>query len=117
MKVACQSCHIPTYAKGVKTETARDWLEPHLSQTACNGRCGWLPYEYKGGDGAEPEETLDPFNTAYQRALVPSYTWFDGSSEVCYLGEPLTDVPTVPLTADLAAAFDMQEDAPAFVAS
>ena len=115
LKVACQSCHIPTYAKGVKTETARDWLDPHLSQTACNGRGGWLPHEYKGGDGALPEETLNPFNVAYQSALVPSYAWFDGTSEVYYLGEPLADVPTVPLTAEVAAAFDMSDNEPAFV--
>ena len=87
VKVACQTCHIPTYGKGVATETSRDWEDPHLSQTACNGRGGWLPREDKGAN------------------LVPSYAWFDGFSEVYYMGESLNSVPTVPLAADVANRF------------
>ncbi len=75
-RVACQSCHIPTYAKGVPTEVSRDWEKPHFSSAACNGRGGWLPEEIKAGD------------------LIPTYAWFDGTSEVYYLGEPLDAVPT-----------------------
>ena len=87
-KVACQTCHIPRYAKaGVGTELARDWQEPHPSNSACNGRGGWLPREDKG------------FN------LTPSYTWFDGKSEVYYLGESLTGVPTIPLASSVATSF------------
>lgn len=92
MKVACQTCHIPSYAKAaVGTEVARDWQDPHPSDSACNGRGGWLPREDKGGLGSA--------------SLVPSYTWFDGTSEVMYLGESLVDVPTVPLDADIATKF------------
>ena len=73
------------------TEVLRDWQDPHPSAAACNGRGGWLPREDKGGlDGA---------------SLIPSYAWFDGTSEVYYLGEPLDGVPTVPLDADVAASF------------
>ena len=86
-KVACQTCHIPTYGKGIATETSRDWEDPHLSQTACNGRGGWLPREDKGAD------------------LTPSYAWFDGDSEVYFMGESLAGVPTVPLAADVAQRF------------
>ena len=87
LKVACQTCHIPTYGKGIATETSRDWEDPHLSQTACNGRGGWLPREDKGAN------------------LVPSYAWFDGISEVYFMGESLDGVPTVPLAADVAQRF------------
>ena len=86
-KVACQTCHIPTYAKGVATEVSRDWQDPHVSQTACNGRGGWLPREDKGGD------------------LEPSYAWFDGNSEVYVLGENLSGVPTVPLPSAMSSLF------------
>jgi hypothetical protein len=75
-RVACQTCHIPSYAKGVPTEVARDWERPHFSEMACNGRGGWLPEEIRAGE------------------LVPTYAWFDGTSEVYYLGEPLDAVPT-----------------------
>jgi PKD repeat protein len=92
MKVACQTCHIPSYAKAaVGTEVARDWQDPHPSDSACNGRGGWLPREDKGGLGSA--------------SLIPSYTWFDGTSEVMYLEESLNGVPTVPLDPAIAAKF------------
>ena len=91
-KVACQTCHIPSYAKAaVGTEVVRDWQDPHPSASACNGRGGWLPREDKGGLGGA--------------SLIPSYAWFDGTSQVSYLGESLDGVPTIPLDADVAASF------------
>ena len=103
-KVACQTCHIPNYAKAaVGTEVARDWQDPHPSAAACNGRGGWLPREDKGGlDGG---------------SLIPSYQWFDGTSEIYFLGESLDNVPTVPLDADVAASFvgDFNPGEPAYV--
>ncbi|MBK1720017.1 PKD domain-containing protein [Thiocystis violacea] len=101
MKVACQTCHIPSYAKAaVGTEVARDWQDPHPSDSACNGRGGWLPREDKGGLGTA--------------SLMPSYTWFDGTSEVVYLEESLTGVPTVPLDATVAANFKLGAGAPTY---
>ncbi|MEA3274513.1 MAG: hypothetical protein U9Q81_04305 [Pseudomonadota bacterium] len=97
MKVACQSCHIPTYGKGIPTEVSRDWEDPHLSQAACNGRGGWLPREDKDSD------------------LIPTYAWFDGTSEVYYLGEPLAGVPTVPLDEGVAGRFGLTAGDPAYV--
>ncbi|HYN77973.1 MAG TPA: hypothetical protein VES73_09285, partial [Lamprocystis sp. (in: g-proteobacteria)] len=38
-------------------------------------------------------------------SLIPSYTWFDGTSEVAYLDQPLSDVQTFPLDASIAAKF------------
>ena len=91
-KVACQTCHIPRYAKAaVGTEVARDWQDPHPSAAACNGRGGWLPREDKDGLGSG--------------GLIPSYAWFDGTSQVYYLGESLEGVPTIPLEASVAASF------------
>ena len=88
VKVACQTCHIPRYGKAaVGTEVARDWQEPHPSAAACAGRGGWLPREDKAHD------------------LVPSYAWFDGRSEVYYIGASLRELPTIPLPQEIAAAF------------
>ncbi|MES9992290.1 MAG: hypothetical protein ABW098_10075 [Candidatus Thiodiazotropha sp.] len=78
-RIACQTCHIPTYAKGVATETNRDWEDPHFSAAACNGRGGWLPREDKALN------------------LTPSYHWFDGTSQVYVLGEDLADYPSTVL--------------------
>ncbi|MEW8648578.1 MAG: hypothetical protein AB2564_00335 [Candidatus Thiodiazotropha sp.] len=78
-RIACQTCHIPTYAKGVATETNRDWEDPHFSAAACNGRGGWLPREDKALN------------------LTPTYQWFDGTSQVYVLGENLADYPSTVL--------------------
>lgn len=102
-RVACQTCHIPTYAKvvtnpdgttsGIPTETVRNWGKPNLSQTACNGRGGWLPEELKGSN------------------LRPTYAWFNGFSEIYYKGEKLdlldTTGRTKALTVDMAAVLEM----------
>ena len=72
-RVACQTCHIPSYAKGFLTEVNRDWEDPHPSDAACNGRGGWLPREDK------------------ETNLTPTYAWYDGTSEVYVLGETVTD--------------------------
>ena len=69
LKVACQSCHIPTYAKGVSTEIDRDWTQSHYSASACNGQGGWKPEEIHASD------------------LIPSYGFWDGRSRVYVLGE------------------------------
>jgi hypothetical protein len=81
-RVACQTCHIPEYAKGMPTEVSRDWRNPHYSTSACNGRGGWLPEEIKAGGGLNGID-----------GLIPSYQWFDGTSQVYVLGEPLDNYP------------------------
>lgn len=88
MKVACQTCHIPSYAKAsVGTEVVRDWQNPIPTNSACNGRGGWLPADEKG------------FN------LTPVYKWFDGTSKITYIGENINNIPTTKLTADIANFF------------
>ena len=96
--VACQTCHIPTFAKVVATEVSRDWEDPHYSDKACNGRGGWLPREDKGAD------------------LTPSYQWFDGTSEVYYLTEPVVgNVPTIPLSTQESQALGLPDGSDAYV--
>jgi hypothetical protein len=96
-RVACQTCHIPTFAKVVATEVARDWEDPHFSAAACNGRGGWLPREDKASD------------------LVPTYQWFDGTSEVYYLTEDLTNVPRIALSGQEAASLGLPSGSDAYV--
>ncbi len=68
-KVACQTCHIPEFAKDISTELVRDWTHTHFSPKACGGRGGWLPGELRAMN------------------LLPTYRWFDGTSEVYVLGQ------------------------------
>ena len=68
-RVACQTCHIPTYAKDVSTEMARDWLDPEWWPGAFGGQGGWKPGEVRATNA------------------IPTYRWFDGTSEVYVLGQ------------------------------
>jgi hypothetical protein len=102
-KVACQTCHIPRYGKGVATETARAWHAPHVTQPACNGRGGWLPNEIKSSTATPPVP------------LTPSYQWFDGTSQVYYLTEPLTNTPRKTLPETMVAALNMDPGTQAYV--
>ena len=94
-RVACQTCHIPTYAKGFETEVARNWADPEYSPKACNGRGGYLPAEVKLSN------------------LTPTYAWFDGTSEVTYIGQSLAFVAQETLGASEAAMLDMPANPPA----
>lgn len=69
-RVACQTCHIPTYAKlGITTEVRRDWNFPFFAQGLFDGQGGFKPEEFREAD------------------LIPSYAWFDGTSRVYALGQ------------------------------
>jgi hypothetical protein len=65
---------------------------------ACNGRGGWLPREDKAAD------------------LTPSYQWFDGTSEVYYLTEPVVgNVPTIALSDQEATSLGLALGSQAYV--
>ena len=68
--VACQTCHIPAYAKdGVSTEVARDWSRPFWAQGLFGGQGGYKPEEIRADN------------------LTPTYAWYDGTSYVYVLGQ------------------------------
>lgn len=71
VRVACQSCHIPKYAKDKSTEMERNWSHAEFSMAACRGQGGWLPSEVRATN------------------VVPTYQWFDGTS----LANELEQVP------------------------
>jgi hypothetical protein len=67
-RVACQTCHIPTYAK-VATETYRDWQVSHTGQPA------------DGSSGPGHPYTLKEAN------LVPEYKFWNRMSDNYLLGD------------------------------
>ena len=73
VRVACQTCHIPTYAKlGFSTEVERNWEHPHWAQGLFGGQGGYKPEELRDSN------------------LEPTYAWFDGTSNVYALGQVIT---------------------------
>jgi len=71
-RVACQVCHIRTFAKGGATEMSRDWSVPTWNAAFCNGQGGFIGEEIKVAN-AKPE-----------------YVWFSGTSYVYNVGETIT---------------------------
>jgi len=67
--IACQTCHIPKYAKDMATEVARDWNRPVWAASLFGGQGGFKPEETRAG------------------TLTPTYAWFDGTSNVYALGQ------------------------------
>lgn len=71
--VACQTCHIPTYARRLPTKTFWDWS--------------------KGGDPNRPEDPHRYLKIkgefVYDQDLVPEYFWFNRTVARYLLGDPI----------------------------
>lgn len=73
--VACESCHIPTYANTIPTKTQWDWS--------------------KAGDDSRPDDTHHYLKIKgefeYGEKLVPEYAWFDRSVDRYLVGDRIAD--------------------------
>ena len=79
MSVACQTCHIPEYARGgVATMTDWDWRTAGRTR---NGE-GYHEHGYTQGNGEE-RYTYKSIKGSFTYAenLVPLYRWFDGQMQ------------------------------------
>ncbi|MEG3637773.1 tetrathionate reductase family octaheme c-type cytochrome [Magnetococcus sp. PR-3] len=66
-KVACQTCHVPTYARGGrKTKMWWDWSTAGKGKKVKKDADGYAVYHPKKGD------------FIWQANVVPEYYWFDG---------------------------------------
>ena len=73
IKVACQTCHIPVYAKVNATKTAWDW------STATQRKDG-LPYELLDTSGNETYTSIKG-DFHWERMVKPEYIWFNGTAD------------------------------------
>jgi len=87
LKVACQTCHIPVYAKVNPTKLNWDW------STAGRLKDG-QPYEEKDATGTDVYMSIKG-SFIWGRQLQPDYVWFNGSASHYLLGE--TFDPSKPL--------------------
>lgn len=71
-RVACQTCHIPAFARDVATEMSRDWTHPVWNPAACSGQGGWVGEEVKASN------------------VVPQYTFWNGASYVYDLAQSIS---------------------------
>jgi hypothetical protein len=97
MKVACQTCHIPTYAKVNATKTYWDW------STAGKLKDG-KPYEEKDSTGDDVYMSIKG-SFKWGKNLKPEYVWFNGTASHYLIGD--TFDPSKPLMInELCGAYD-----------
>lgn len=74
-KLACQTCHIPAYARG-KKHTKMTWDWSTLGKMDENGK----PMKVWGSEGKVLYDSKKG-NFTYERYVVPEYQWFNGEVE------------------------------------
>lgn len=85
VKVACQTCHIPTYAKVNPTKMYWDW------STACDLKDG-KPFELMDSTGKISYQSIK--GTAYwERNVKPEYVWFNGEADHMLATDSITEFP------------------------
>ena len=83
-KIACQTCHIPQYARGnVATKTLWDWstagqLSPDGKPITRKDSAGRVVYDSKKGD------------FRFDSHAIPTYIWFNGKVNYTLLGTPIS---------------------------
>jgi len=81
VKVSCQACHIPTYAKVNATKTHWDW------STAGKLKDG-QPYTVDDEDGNHVYFS-NKGSFKWGKNLEPDYVWFNGTADHYFLGEEI----------------------------
>lgn len=88
IKVACQSCHIPTYAKANSTKMYWDWSTAGKLK---NGE----PYEEDDSLGNHTYLSIKG-SFVWERNVAPDYIWFNGTASHYLEGDKIQDT-TKPL--------------------
>jgi len=83
IKVACQSCHIPTYAKANSTKMYWDWSTAGKLK---NGE----PYEEDDSLGNHTYLSIKG-SFVWQRNVIPDYIWFNGTASHYLEGDEIKD--------------------------
>lgn len=84
--VACQTCHIPSFAKDRPTKVWWDWSTAGKDLPASPDSLGQPTYDKKKG------------SFRWARNIVPEYAWYNGEAEVYVLGDAIDPAAAVALT-------------------
>lgn len=87
VKVSCQTCHIPTYAKVNATKTFWDWSK------AGDLRDG-KPYTIENEDGNETYLSIKG-KIDWHKNLTPEYKWFKGTADHYLIQDTTSQFPIV----------------------
>lgn len=83
LKVACQTCHIPVYAKVNATKTEWDWSSAGKLK---DGK----PFELDDADGNHTYLSIKG-SFKWGKHLEPDYVWFNGTASHYLLGDKIKD--------------------------
>jgi octaheme c-type cytochrome (tetrathionate reductase family) len=75
--VACETCHIPTYAKEMATKTWWDWSTAGQDKQSVKDKFGMPTYNKKKGD------------FVWDKNIVPEYTWYSGKADYYQIGDKI----------------------------
>jgi octaheme c-type cytochrome (tetrathionate reductase family) len=73
--IACETCHIPTYAREMATKTWWDWSTAGQDKTVENDEFGMPTYNKKKGD------------FTWGMDVIPEYSWHNGQADYYQFGD------------------------------
>lgn len=76
-RLACQTCHIPTFAKALPTQTVWDWSTAGEEREVPKDRYGMATYDKMKG------------SFTWDKDIVPAYAWYNGKAGVYLLGDKI----------------------------
>ncbi len=87
-KIACQTCHIPEFARVRPTKMWWDWSQAGKKNEdgtpiVTKDDNGWVTYDTKKGE------------FVWEMNVVPEYVWFNGTSDYMTIGEKIDDTQEV----------------------
>ncbi len=83
--VACETCHIPSFARQEPTKTWWDWSSAGQDKTVKNDAFGMPLYDKKKGD------------FIWEKNVVPEYRWHNGQADYYQFGEKIDPEKVVEL--------------------
>jgi len=96
-RVACQSCHIPTFAKAMPTKVWWDWSTAGRDvkpEDAPKDQYGQKTYDRMKGD------------FKWEKDVVPTYMWFNGTFDRYLAGEKINPAEPVRLATPIGSRND-----------
>jgi octaheme c-type cytochrome (tetrathionate reductase family) len=84
-KIACQTCHVPQFARGnIATKMTWDW------STAGKLTADGKPFTIKDSSGHHDSYDSKKGNFTYEADVVPEYIWINGKVKYTLLGDPVS---------------------------
>lgn len=82
-KLACQTCHIPQFARAQPTKMSWDWST--AGKLDANGK----PFTLKDSSGHHDRYDSKKGDFVYESDVVPEYVWINGKVKYTLLGDPV----------------------------